>query len=153
VNYIIFEVATVLILCLLVHIFFNSWFGLKKNTHAKANGITIELNAFVPPDIKISAIDLSVIIGNTFDNAIEECVLLEPSARKITAEITQRNNMIFYEISNPCLQTSHMKKGRFRGYGLENVRRCVEKYSGTMEHGMSNNLYRVSIRLNCALDS
>lgn len=116
---------------------------------AKSNDISVELSAFVSSDISVSSVDLSVIIGNTFDNAIEECILHESAARKITATITQQNNMIFYEICNPCMTVPQEKKGRIRGYGLETVRQCVEKYNGSMEHGASSGQYRVSIRLNC----
>jgi len=114
---------------------------------AQAHNILVALDAYVPPEIFVSAVDLSVIIGNTFDNAIEECVLLDESERKINVTILQKNHMIFYEIINPCLPTPRKKKGRFRGYGLENVKRCAEKYDGSVVYGFTGKQYSVSIRL------
>lgn len=118
-------------------------------SRAKSNGVRVTLDAHVSPDLSISAVDLSVIIGNTFDNAIEECLLLENTERIITVTILQKNNMLFYEISNPCLPVSHKKPGKIRGYGLKNVQRCAEKHSGSMEYGVFDGKFKVSIRLTC----
>ena len=85
-----------------------------------------------------------------FDNAIEECILFPDKPRKtISTVITQKNDMLFYEIINPCMLTPQKKSGKIHGYGLKNVRRCVEKHSGSMDHGIADDQYRVAIRLNC----
>lgn len=117
--------------------------------HAKSNNITVCLDAQVPPELPFSAVDLSVIIGNTFDNAIEECNTLAEANPQINITLVQQNQMLFYEIINPCTQVSHKKVGKHHGYGLMNVRRCVDKYGGSMENGMNDGHYCVSIRLNC----
>ena len=117
---------------------------------AKTHNISVCLDAHVSPELSISAVDLSVIIGNTFDNAIEECAALAESNPKISVTIIQQNQMLFYEITNPCMQIPHKKAGKHRGYGLANVKRCVEKYNGSIENGVADGQYRVSIRLNCS---
>jgi sensor histidine kinase regulating citrate/malate metabolism len=89
-----------------------------------------------------------VIIGNTFDNAIKECVTIADANSQINVTLIQQNRMLFYEIVNPCVNIPHKKAGKHRGYGLENVRRCVGKYDGSMESGIIEGQYRVSIRLN-----
>jgi len=118
-------------------------------SRAKASNISVTLDAYVSPEIPISAVDLSVIIGNTFDNAIEECILLMETSPQIVVSLVQQNQMLFYEISNPCMQISHKKAGKYRGYGLGNVKRRVEKYGGSLEYGIIDGHYKVSIRLNC----
>ena len=118
---------------------------------AKSKNIFVSLDAHVPPEIPISAVDLSVIIGNTFDNAIEECVTLVGTDPQINVALMQLNQMLFYEIANPCKRIPHNKAGKFHGYGLRNVQRCVEKYNGSMKHGMTDGYYTVSIRLNCSV--
>jgi sensor histidine kinase regulating citrate/malate metabolism len=123
---------------------------------AKSNNISVTLDAHVSPDLRISAVDLSAIIGNTFDNAIEECLMLTEISQVIDVSIIQKKHMLFYEISNPCMPIPRKKEGKIRGYGLKNVLRCVDKHSGSMEFGMTDNRYIVSIRLNtdfhCALE-
>ena len=117
---------------------------------ANSHNISVSLDAHVPSEFTVSAVDLSVIIGNTFDNAIEECVTLAEVDTRINVTLVQQNHMLFYEITNPCMPIPHEKAGKYRGYGLGNVRRCVEKYGGSMEQGMKDGIYRVSIRLNCS---
>jgi len=116
--------------------------------HAKTHNIPVTLTVQVSPEISVSAVDLSVILGNTFDNAIDECTLLSNDYRKINMALIQQNNMLFYEITNPCIEIPHNKSGSHYGYGLKNVKSCVQKYGGTMESGVTNGYYRVSIRLN-----
>jgi len=116
---------------------------------AKVHNISVSLTAQVSPEISISAVDISVIIGNTFDNAIDECVMLSDGCREISVAIIQRNNMLFYEIKNPCMDIPHKKFGGHHGYGLKNTKACVQKYGGAMECGATNGFYCVSIRMNC----
>lgn len=116
--------------------------------HAKAHNITVTLTVQVSQEISVSAVDLSVILGNTFDNAIDECTLLSNECRKIDVALIQQNNMLFYEITNPCLEIPHKKSGSHYGYGLKNTKSCINKYGGTMESGEKNGYYCVSIRLN-----
>ncbi|MCL2152068.1 MAG: GHKL domain-containing protein [Oscillospiraceae bacterium] len=116
---------------------------------AKAHDIPVRLTAQVAPKISISAVDLSVVLGNTFDNAIDECIMLESESREISVSLIQRNNMLFYEIKNPCMEIPHKKSGSYHGYGIKNVNACVQKYNGAMERGAANGYYCVSIRLNC----
>jgi hypothetical protein len=117
--------------------------------HAKSHNISVSLTAMVSPEISISPLDLNVILGNTFDNAIDECTMLGDEHRKITVSLVQRNSMLFYEIKNPCMEISTKKAGRNHGYGLKNVKSCVQKYGGAIENGMIDGYYCVSIKLNC----
>jgi sensor histidine kinase YesM len=116
---------------------------------AKAHDISVSLSAQVSPEISISAVDLSVILGNTFDNAIEECAILKNECREISVSLVQRNNILFYEIKNPCMEISHKKSGKHHGYGMKNIKSCVQKYGGVMDSGATNGYYCVSIMLNC----
>ena len=122
---------------------------------AKSYDITVNLDVRVSTDIHISAIDLSVIIGNTFDNAIEECVSLTDDSGddvkipQIMVTLARHNRMLFYEIANPCKNVSGKKPGKHRGYGLDNVKRCVERYGGAIEYGKDGGVFKVSIRMNC----
>jgi len=115
---------------------------------AKSSGIKVSLDANVSYTLSFSAVDLSVIIGNTFDNAIEECLMHDETQRTISVAIIQKNNMLFYEITNPCLAVPRKKRGKVRGYGLKNVERCIEKNSGSMEYGYFDGHFKVSVRIN-----
>lgn len=115
---------------------------------AKAQDIQVNLDVAIPTELNISAIDLSVMIGNTFDNAIEECSRLEAKDRVISVELKQKNSMLVYAIENPCLLQAEKKAGRIHGYGLQNVQRSVTKYHGTMTTEKEDGKFRVVVRVN-----
>lgn len=117
---------------------------------ARRIGIDIELDVRIQPDLNISAADLSVIIGNTFDNAIEACGGLNDENKKISVQLIQKSNILFYEIRNPYTQnTEPIKKDRkMHGFGLRNVKRCIEKYKGSIIIDSDDSEFKVSIHIN-----
>jgi sensor histidine kinase regulating citrate/malate metabolism len=104
----------------------------------------------VPSDISIPTVALSVILGNTFDNSIEECLALDNENREIDVSLIQKNNMLLYEIKNPCTEPLRKKTGNHFGYGLKNIRAYVDKNSGFFQSSVKNGYYCVSVRLNCS---
>ena len=116
--------------------------------NAHASGVQIELDVWVAEKLGIKAADLSVIIGNTFDNAIEACTHVADPLKEISVVISQKQNVLLYEIRNPYSPSAPPKSGSCHGYGLQNVKACVEKYEGTVYVENKDNVYSVSIRLN-----
>lgn len=49
---------------------------------AKENSIKVTLDVTIPEVLSTSPLSLSILIGNTFDNAIEACCGLPPEQRK-----------------------------------------------------------------------
>lgn len=118
--------------------------------HANCAGIPVDMDVWIPPDCNVSAVDLSIIVGNTFDNAIEACGAVEPTEQHISFCLKKKNNLLLYEITNPYNQKTPVKKlGKYHGYGLKNVKKCAEKHHGSMENEAKDGIYKVSIRLNC----
>lgn len=117
---------------------------------ARRQNIHIDLDVRVPEEIGVSSPDLSIIIGNTFDNALEACELLLRELRHITICIIQKESFLYYEIENPFNEedSAAKKTKKVQGYGLKNVKRCVDKYKGEMMIDKSNGKFRVSIHLN-----
>jgi sensor histidine kinase regulating citrate/malate metabolism len=120
---------------------------------ARRMNIETELDIRVQPDLNISAADLSVIVGNTVDNAIEACALAEAGERKISLQLLQKGAMLYYEIKNPIKKQdpeaeTEEKNPKLRGYGLRNVKRCIDKYKGTMNIYSGDTYFAVSIHMN-----
>lgn len=115
---------------------------------ARNEGIHINLDVSVPPTLSVSAVDLSVIIGNTVDNAIEAKGPVEDTEYSIDIMCRQQNNMLFYSIKNPLCTEVRKKKAGIHGYGLKNVQRCVDKYNGTFTISQDNGFYQVDVLLN-----
>jgi sensor histidine kinase regulating citrate/malate metabolism len=120
--------------------------GLEKARQAQA---TLVPQVWVSPQMKLPGADLFILLGNTLDNAIEACAVLpEGMSRAITLTMTQQNQLLFYEISNPYDPGQGPKPGSGHGYGLRNLRACVRRYGGRMTISRDGGLFRVSILVN-----
>ena len=100
----------------------------------------------------ISDMDMTTIFSNLLDNAIEACVEIAKSRRKIRMIMRAQMGLIVIKITNPCVDfnISDIKLGRstkknHSGIGLSNVRKAVEKYEGIMNVQKENNMFCVSI--------
>ena len=115
---------------------------------AKQMRIPFTFDVSIPKDWNIDAVDAYIILGNTLDNAIEACLELPQQERNIKLQIKTFHDILFYEIDNPYLLVKSKRAGKYHGYGLQNVAKCVEKYHGDMSIDQSNGVFRVSIRIN-----
>lgn len=111
--------------------------------------IPFDFDVSVPPNLGISAVDLYVLLGNTLDNAIEACQSLPAEDRYIRIQMRIYHNILFYQIENPYAEEYPERgRGKNHGYGLQNVRKCVEKHDGHMSISQNENKYVLSMRLN-----
>ena len=85
---------------------------------AKAKNIAVEAKALVPASLDISEIDLSLIIGNLMNNAMEQ-----PPEYRST------------------------KAGRAHGFGLMRIDRVVERYKGYIDRQDEENVFATEILL------
>ena len=111
--------------------------------------ISFNFDVSVPPNLGISAVDLYVLLGNTLDNAIEACQSLPIEERYIRIQMRIYHNILFYQIENPYAEGYPQRsRGKNHGYGLQNVRKCVEKHDGHMSVSQNDNKFVLSMRLN-----
>ena len=98
---------------------------------AEENGIKVTLDVTIPEVLSISPLSLSILIGNTFDNAIEACCGLPPEQRKIHLQLRKQYRSLFYRLDNPYSDISRsLRVGSHHGYGLKNVKRVVKESDG-----------------------
>ena len=85
--------------------------------------------------------DLSVLIGNALDNAIEGVSRIQdPEKRLIHISVTRQKSFIRFRVENCCEEEISFSDGlpltrkdaRYHGYGLKSIRSVVEKYEGSM---------------------
>lgn len=114
---------------------------------AKQHNITFKFDVSIPENWSIAAVDAYIILGNTLDNAIEACCMLPEEERYIHLQMRTFHDILFYKLENPYKPEAAKPKGKKHGYGLQNVRKCVEKYHGDLTIEKSD-LFRISIRLN-----
>lgn len=117
---------------------------------AKENQIQVLLDITIPEVLAISTLLLSVVIGNTFDNAIEACRLINPEKREIHLQLRKQNRILFYSIENPYTDAvTQLRVGKHHGYGLKNVERAVNQNNGNFQLEKVDGNFIVQIRLNC----
>lgn len=81
---------------------------------------------------------LTILISNTLDNAIEACEKLPEEDRQIFVQVLLEEDVLFYAVRNRSLPVN-VQPGQLpvttkippalHGYGLENVRTTLKKYS------------------------
>ena len=101
------------------------------------------------------SLDLTVLLSNVLDNAIEACEKCEkPQLQIIISD--QKNylsilvsNSITYSVleTNPELKTTKKDKG-FHGLGTVSIRNIVDKYQGMLNYSEKDGLFTCSILLN-----
>ncbi|MBC2576748.1 sensor histidine kinase [Peptostreptococcus canis] len=108
-----------------------------------------DVKAVVPNKMEISQYDLSAILFNTIDNAIEACTHVDNP--EINIEITPKNDSLVYTIENNYDENYNGKRnyaekdGLLSGNGTKIVKEIVEKYYGDMKIDKKNGSYRVSM--------
>ena len=105
-----------------------------KITLAKSKGISVKANADIPVMLKMSEVDLCVIIGNLFDNAIEACMSLPEEQRYIRLYMDMKNTQLYISLTNFTATGKLTKvgnrflttKGPRHGFGLIRMDSIVE---------------------------
>ena len=119
---------------------------------AQDNEISFDFDISIPENLGITAVEVYVIMGNTLDNAIEACCALPVKRRYIHLQMRTFHDMLFYKIENPYAEDyAKRNKGKNHGFGLQNVKRCVEKYNGDMLIEKDDRLFKLSLHLNIGI--
>ena len=123
---------------------------------SSAKDISVQVETSIPEQLKVDDFDITVILGNLLDNAIEACGKLEKEKKWIRISIKLVKNQLFIRMDNPY--TGQLRRqgdrlltlkadGGSHGIGLENVRRIVEKYHGLMETDTEDQVFRTKVML------
>lgn len=109
---------------------------------AQYHELTCTINAKITEKIDISDIDLSVILGNLIDNAIDAA--LKDEDKNIHIQISQIKGMLVIKIINSfcgeriIFETSK-NNSLLHGIGLKSVKNLVNKYNGIFSIELKNN--------------
>lgn len=122
---------------------------------AKNKGIDVRADAHVPVSLSTSGIDLCIIIGNLFDNAIEACMQLPPEERQIRVYMDMKNTQLYISVTNTTASQKREKEnGRFRstkgnghGYGLIRIDTIIERYQGYLSRNSEEGAFTTEILL------
>lgn len=119
---------------------------------AKAYDIEISYDCEIPKELELSPKDMSIILMNLLDNAIE--AVRKEEEKKITCKIVYRKPQLLIRVTNPCtgetgtLGKTTKKNEVEHGYGLKNVEKVTNQYLGTMKVERKKDEFDVKIGLN-----
>lgn len=123
---------------------------------ASKNHIQINTEISLNKDVYINYSDISNILGNSLDNAIEACIKNNDENNKtITLKIHQKQNNIYICISNPYEQTilfkndfplSSKRKNEY-GIGLKTIEKIINNKNNIMKLDVKDNVFKLEFIL------
>ena len=122
---------------------------------ARSKGITVRADANVPVALGLSELDLCVILGNLFDNAIEASLALPQDRRLIRVYIDMKGEQLYISFTNFTAVKKRSKTGgRFRttkgeghGFGLARMDSVVERLGGWLSRNSEDGAFTTEILL------
>ena len=124
-----------------------------KLSMALKKDIALDYKATVPPKLKVTDLDLCVILGNLIDNAMEACETVE-SGRFIRLYIGVFKQQLYISLSNATSEVVRKldkeyithKRGN-HGHGLKRINLEVEKYGGYINRKNEPGIFVTEIML------
>ncbi|MBT2292930.1 GHKL domain-containing protein [Paenibacillus albidus] len=124
---------------------------------AKKLGIAWHLDIHIPPNLSLNASRISIILGNTLDNAIEACSHATIDKPYVNVKAHYWNEALFIRIENPYrhkISTNRLgelnstKTGKaVHGIGLKSVRKTIEECGGLLDLSYENQVFQIEICL------
>ena len=122
---------------------------------AHSKDIPVHADAHIPLALTTPDIDLCVIIGNLFDNAIEASLKLPPDQRMIRIYMDMKNTQLYISFTNLTaekkLQKSgrifHSTKGEGHGLGLVRIDAIIDRLGGYLSRNSENGAFTTEILL------
>lgn len=122
---------------------------------AQSRHIAVRADAHIPFALKTSELDLCVIIGNLFDNAIEASLELPEEQRMIRVYMDMKNTQLYISFTNFTAAKKLAKMGgRFRttkgeghGFGLVRIDSIIERLDGYVSRNSEDGAFTTEILL------
>lgn len=118
-----------------------------KIAQAKAENIAVTVKANVPDALTISDLELSIILGNLLDNAIEACRTVT-GERFIRIFISMKGTMLYFSMLNAAgakkkktgsLFATH--KDGVHGFGLRRAETILEEHGGWVKYNSEDGAF------------
>ncbi len=120
---------------------------------AKSKHIPVQADAHIPVELKMSALDLCVILGNLFDNAIEASLSLPEEERLIRVYMDMKGTQLYISFTNFTAGGKLRKaggrfqttKGEGHGFGLVRIDAIVERLDGYLSRNSEEGAFTTEI--------
>jgi signal transduction histidine kinase len=124
-----------------------------KLQEAEKEKIAVNIDLNIPKELKIPSFDITIILGNLLDNALNAVKKLEKN-RYIDIKIKYTKGRLILKIDNSFDGTIIKEKGKIitshrdknnHGLGLESVKTVLEKYNGVIEFKYDSNKFHTAL--------
>lgn len=124
-----------------------------KTQEAEQCEIKLNVDLCIPENLQVNTFDMTTILGNIIDNAINATKKLEKD-KFINLKIRYDKGRLLIKIDNPFNGEIKYKNNNLvtlnpnkegHGIGLNNVRTVLEKYDGTLKIDHRNNIFSASL--------
>lgn len=115
--------------------------------------IKVKVDAHIPVKLKMSELDLCVIIGNLFDNAIEASLKLPEEKRQIRIYMDMKKTQLYISFTNFTGVNKQTKvdnrfnttKGEGHGLGLVRIDSIIDRLDGYLSRNSEDGAYTTEI--------
>lgn len=122
---------------------------------ARENEIEMDVWVQLTNEIDFPETELSIVLGNLLENAVDACASMTEGEKKITVRGKSEKDAVFFEISNTYEGQLHQSKtGQYLstkqhgwGLGLDSVSGIAEAHGGMLEIEAQNGIFRASVLL------
>lgn len=136
----------------------------EKAVSAQEQGISFRTEFTFPLDTQINAFDMSILLKNGLDNAMEACAKIRETDKDSTpfihiSSIRNKNSFLIQIENSFCgslkrngdgLPATTKREGREHGMGLVNIRTIAGKYAGDIDIETGENTFLLTILLMCS---
>lgn len=131
-----------------------------KTALAEMNGITVDVDMAVLPELKLTDGDLTVMIGNLYDNAIDANLKVSDEKKRfLHIKILFDGGNVLFIFENAAPEETHTgsmdvwettkEDSSGHGFGIKNIDRIVQMYDGYCERDLKDHVFRCRIRIPC----
>jgi len=119
---------------------------------AEQSGIHTEITLDIPAVLEVDALELSMVVANLMENAINACVKLTDNKAPYIRFTCRSAGRLLLEMENPCDGGIELdengcpaSKGEGHGIGSKSVAAFAKKYDGELLYAIENGVFRVRL--------
>ena len=120
---------------------------------AKSKHIPVQADAHIPVKLRMSELDLCVILGNLFDNAIEASLSLPEDQRLIRVYKDMKGTQLYISFTNFTAAAKQQKvgrrfattKGAGHGFGLVRIDNIIDRLDGYLSRNSEDGAFTTEI--------
>lgn len=120
---------------------------------AKSRHIAVQADAHIPVKLRMSELDLCVILGNLFDNAIEASLALPEEQRMIRVYMDMKGTQLYISFTNFTAAAKQHKigrrfattKGSGHGFGLVRIDNIIDRLDGYLSRNSEDGAFTTEI--------